>query len=291
MMPKVYILLPVHNRRQITKEFAECLLLQSFKNYHLVLIDDGSTDGTAKMILEILPNATVLYGRGDWWWAGCLQKGINWLRENGATESDILLFINDDVTFKPDYLANAVAYVKDRTGLLLLSKWFCEEDGNIRESGVTANLKTLTFGPARSGEEINCLSTRGLFARLVDIEKIGNFHPRLLPHYLSDYEYTIRAIRKGVRCVTTDFVYLCPKFSSTGYHNFSDLGFLGFLRKYFSIKSAANPIYWSAFVLLSVPGLWVLPNLVRVWYRAATAVVGQMAISVNNAMRGKHWKR
>jgi GT2 family glycosyltransferase len=291
MTPKVYILLPVHNRRHITKDLVECLLSQSFKNYHLVLIDDGSTDGTAEMIRGIFPNATVLQGRGDWWWAGCLQQGIDWLKKSRVTESDIVLFINDDVTFKPDYLANAVAYIKHKNELLLLSKFFCEEDGNIKESGVVADLKRLTFKLAKSSEEINCLSTRGLFVRFGDIEKIGDFHPRLLPHYLSDYEYTIRAARKGMRCETTDLVYLCPKLDSTGYRNFGNLGFLEFLRKYLSIKSAENPVYWSAFVLLGVPGLWVLPNLGRVWCRAARAVTGQVVVSANNAIRKVHWKR
>jgi GT2 family glycosyltransferase len=290
MNPKVYILLPVHNRRHVTEAFVECLLSQSLKNYHLVLIDDGSTDGTAEMVRGTLPNVTLLQGKGDWWWAGCLQKGIDWLKESRVTESDIILFINDDVTFKSDYLANAVAHFKDRTGFLLLSKWFCEEDESIRESGVNANLKTLTFAPAGSSVEINCLSTRGLFVRLADIEKIGDFHPRLLPHYLSDYEYTIRAATKGMRCETTDLVYLCPKLDSTGYRNFGNLGFLEFLRKYFSIKSAENPVYWSAFVLLGVPGLWVLPNLGRVWCRAARAVTGQAVVSAKNAIRKVHWK-
>jgi GT2 family glycosyltransferase len=115
----------------------------------LVLIDDGSTDGTAEMIRGIFPNATVLQGRGDWWWAGCLQQGIDWLKESWVTESDIVLFINDDVTFKSDYLANAVAYIKDKNGLLLLSKFCCEEDGNIKESGVVADLKALTFKLAK----------------------------------------------------------------------------------------------------------------------------------------------
>jgi hypothetical protein len=69
-----------------------------------------------------------------------------------------------------------------------------------------------------------------------------------------------------MRCETIDLVYLCPKLDSTGYHNFGNLGFFEFLRKYFSIKSAENPVYWSAFVVLGVPGLWVMPNLGRVWY-------------------------
>ena len=50
MKGSLYILLPVHNRCDITREFIDCLKAQTFQDYHLVLIDDGSTDGTEQMV-------------------------------------------------------------------------------------------------------------------------------------------------------------------------------------------------------------------------------------------------
>jgi len=73
-MPEMYILLPVHNRRKLTQAFLECLSLQSFIDYHLVVIDDGSRDGTDDMVRQLMPNATILTGNGDLWWAGSLQS-------------------------------------------------------------------------------------------------------------------------------------------------------------------------------------------------------------------------
>src|SRR5262245_50993659 len=98
-MPELYILLPVHNRRETTRRFLACLRAQNFQNYHLLLIDDGSTDGTAEMAREVFPTLMVLRGNGDWWWAGSLQQGIEWLRQREATAEDVVLMINDDVTF------------------------------------------------------------------------------------------------------------------------------------------------------------------------------------------------
>ena len=56
MQSAIYILLPVHNRVEITTRFCECLLLQSYANYKLILIDDGSTDGTADVVKSIVSN-------------------------------------------------------------------------------------------------------------------------------------------------------------------------------------------------------------------------------------------
>lgn len=284
-MSKVYILLPVHNRRQITHAFAECLRSQTFSNYHLVLIDDGSTDDTADMVRDLIPGVTVIQGTGNWWWAGSLQRAIDWLKASMASDADLVLIINDDVTFEPDYLAAAVSTFADRRGVLLLSKFSCDHGKTIEETGVVADLKRLSFRTAIPGDKINCLSTRGLFVRYGDIKKIGGFHSRLLPHYLSDYEYTIRAQKKGMHCETNDSVFLCPKLDKTGYHDIKETNFLKFLKNYFSVKSPANPVYLSVFVLLAVPRSWTLLNLGRVWYYAAKMLARQIIVSMHTLGR------
>ena len=200
---------------------------------------------------------------------GVCKKGIDWLRDRQVDDSAIILFVNDDVTFGPDYLASAGSLMNNRSGLLLLSKFSCDGGNVISESGVVADFRRLTFKTASAEKDVNCLSTRGLFVRFEDLKSIGGFYPLLLPHYLSDYEYTIRAVRKGMRCETSDLVFLCPNPETTGYHyNFKEQNFFRFLKKYFSIKSAGNPVYWSVFVILSAPAPWVVPNLARVWFRS-----------------------
>lgn len=283
MSDEFYILLPVHNRKEITRVFVQCLKAQSYSRYHLVLIDDGSTDGTAEMVREYIPSLTVLRGKGDWWWAGSLQKGIEWLRGREVGDSAIILFVNDDVTFGSDYLASAGSVMNNRSGLLLLSKFSCDGGNVIGESGVVADFRQLTFKVSSAEKEVNCLSTRGLFIRFGDLNCIGDFRPFLLPHYLSDYEYTIRAVRKGMRCETSDLVFLCSNPETTGYHrNFKERGFFRFLKKYFSIKSAGNPVYWSVFVILSAPAPRVVPNLAKIWLRSIREINRRLFFSLRS---------
>ena len=81
-MDKVYIILPVCNRRNITQKFVECLKSQTYTNYHLILVDDGSIDGTEEMVRSQIESLTVIKGNGNWWWAGGLQQGVDWLKES-----------------------------------------------------------------------------------------------------------------------------------------------------------------------------------------------------------------
>ena len=108
MNEKIYILLPVHNRKKVTVDFIKSLQKQNYKNYELLLIDDGSTDGTAEYVKQRINNLSVITGNGNLWWAGCLNKGIDWLADNNIDDNSIILIINDDVLFDSDFIQTGI---------------------------------------------------------------------------------------------------------------------------------------------------------------------------------------
>ena len=62
--PAVFVLVPVHNRREITRKFIACLTKQTYSPLQIIVIDDGSSDGTADMVRQDAPNAHVIRGDG-----------------------------------------------------------------------------------------------------------------------------------------------------------------------------------------------------------------------------------
>jgi len=50
MNPKVSICVPTYNRKDYLRETLDSILAQSYKDYEIVIVDDGSTDGTADLI-------------------------------------------------------------------------------------------------------------------------------------------------------------------------------------------------------------------------------------------------
>ena len=96
-----------------------------------------------------------------------------------------------------------------------------------------------------------------------------------MPHYWSDYEYTIRARRKGLRCLTDDSVALVPDGKATGYHDLDDLSGWRFTRRFFSIKSPLNPWYRVIFVLLAAPGILKFVGVVNVVARTVPRLLWQ----------------
>jgi len=47
-MPKVSIIIPAYNRLPMLKEAVDSVLVQDFEDFELIVVDDGSTDGTAQ---------------------------------------------------------------------------------------------------------------------------------------------------------------------------------------------------------------------------------------------------
>lgn len=264
MNETVYILLPVHNRREITRRFIASLKDQTYANYHLVLIDDGSMDGTAEMVREQIKSLTVLTGRGNWWWGGSLQVGYQWLKMRTPPLSDVVLIINDDIEFERDFLDKALMTLRGRPHTFLLSQCYSSTSGKFLEAGVHVDWKRFSFERASADKQVNCMSTRGLFFRIEDFYTVGGFHPLLLPHYLSDYEFTIRAGRKGMKLAVDPTVKIRLNEATTGYNSIGNSSFLDGLKNVFSRKSAINPITLSVFVGLACPWPWKFQCWLRI---------------------------
>lgn len=277
-MEKVFIVLPVHNRREVTRKFVECLKRQTYTSYHLILVDDGSTDGTSDMVVAQINPVTVIHGRGDWWWAGSLQEGLNAVNGMTPDATDILLITNDDVLFDDRFIETAVSILRERRNCLLLARSKDPATGTIAETGVEADFRTLSFAIATRPENINCLATRGLFLRWSDAQTIGAFRPRLLPHYLSDFEWTIRGRRRGLKCITVPEVSIVSQ--PTGISGRVVLenvsGFVELLRVVFSKKNRLNPIHWTFFICMASDVRYIPRNIVRVWWRVADQAVRRL---------------
>lgn len=257
MSPQLHILLPVHNRRDTTVRFVEALRRQTGSEFYLILIDDGSTDGTADAVRAVWPAVEVVTGTGEWWWAGALDQGCTYLQRAGVADEDVLLLINDDVVIAPEFLARALSEFAGMRDTLLLARQVDAVTGAEIDhgGGVHADLHHLRFAAAPTPDEINCLPTRGLFLRWRDMRRIGGFRPDRLSHYLSDYEFTLRAGRKGLKLRIAREAAVGVQAERTGraLANLFNERVPDRFRLLFSPRYKDNPVTWSAFVGLAVP--------------------------------------
>ena len=101
---QIYVVIPTYNRRTYTKNCLESLLKQSDKNLKIIVVDDGSIDGTADMIDKKFKDVVLLRGDGTLWWVGATNKGVRYVLEV-CNPDDCVLLLNDDLVVPKDYIA------------------------------------------------------------------------------------------------------------------------------------------------------------------------------------------
>lgn len=104
----VSIIVPVYNVEQYLKECIESILAQAWKNFEVILVDDGSTDSSGKICDEYSQKKefiSVIHKKNG---------GLSSARNAGidVAQGDYLAFIDSDDVVHPRYLSELVAIVK-----------------------------------------------------------------------------------------------------------------------------------------------------------------------------------
>lgn len=111
----VWIVIPVHNRVATTRRCLERLAkLEAPSWAQILVVDDGSTDDTPRMLREEHPWAQVLIGPGNWWWAGAIHAGMRLAIAKGAR---VICWLNDDTLPDTGALEALVKRSQDTRGM------------------------------------------------------------------------------------------------------------------------------------------------------------------------------
>jgi GT2 family glycosyltransferase len=105
--PRVVAVMTCFNRREQTLACLDRLAAQSRGTIELVLVDDGSTDGTADAVRAAWPSATILQGSGELYWAGGMRLAMQHALEYYDLEH--LLWLNDDTMLDTDAVDRLLA--------------------------------------------------------------------------------------------------------------------------------------------------------------------------------------
>lgn len=105
----VSIIIPVYNVEKYLEECINSILIQSYKNIELILINDGSTDGSRDIIEKFAESdSRIAFIDNE-------NKGVGASRNDGikTAKGDYVIFIDSDDYVDSDLVSNLLSFIGD----------------------------------------------------------------------------------------------------------------------------------------------------------------------------------
>lgn len=110
--PRVTVIIPTYNRAWCLAQAVDSVLAQTFRDFELVVVDDGSRDETRSVLKAYGSRIRVL---------DQANRGVSAARNLGirAARGDLLALLDADDLWQPEKLARQVAFFDRRPGALI----------------------------------------------------------------------------------------------------------------------------------------------------------------------------
>lgn len=190
--PKVSIIIPTYNRAKTIIKAIDSILYQTYKDYEIIIIDDGSTDNTKETIQSYLAIANIYYYRQE-------NKKTAAARNFGIKKSkgDYIAFLDSDDLWFPRKLEMQVKILSENpdVGAVGSNQMLIDENG--KELGLKYSYNKLKSGFIFKELLLRkfYISTQTLLVRKEVFNDVGLFDEKL-KNALEDWELTLRIAQK-----------------------------------------------------------------------------------------------
>lgn len=139
--PEVSVIIPTYDRAQVINRAIQSVLDQTFSNFEIIIIDDGSTDNTEEVV-KGLGDSRIRYIRHD------TNRGASAARNTGLNlvRGDYIGFLDSDDEWLPTKLARQMElFTRDDKGDLGLVLCEVLVRGPSSERRIVPKLKLITY--------------------------------------------------------------------------------------------------------------------------------------------------
>jgi glycosyltransferase involved in cell wall biosynthesis len=207
MKPKVSVIIPTYNRSVQVQNTIRSVLSQTFTDFEVIVVDDGSSDDTGKVLAETFADRIYYYFQANQGLSAALNKGL------AEAQGEWVAFLDSDDLWEKEKLEwqfKALEQFGPRCGACYTDVRFFnypetrtmfqladEEDRHEETMGLSTNALKLVAGPGGAGMVV-CICS--ILARADLVARAGGFDSNLRFGMDSDFLFRLAML--------TDFCYV-----------------------------------------------------------------------------------
>lgn len=198
--PRVSVIIPAYNCDQYIEQCVKSVLEQTYTNYEVIVIDDGSQDQTQEILKPFFPVIKYIYQD---------NQGAAKARNYGCeiAQGEFLAFLDGDDFFLPQKLAEQIAAFDNDPTIDLIQSGWCV----VNQKGIVVSV----IKPWLNAPELNletwvlhkCVRPSAMILRREWWEKIGGFDHHYPP--TEDLDFVLRLSLMGCKTVWLKEIHAC----------------------------------------------------------------------------------
>lgn len=273
---RVVVVILNWNGGDLTLRCIESLRQSHYPDLQVLVVDNGSTDGSLEEIVKACPEAGIIKNPRNLGFAEGCNQGIAWGLYRGA---DYVMVLNNDTWMDPHMISNlvAAATAHDDRAAVIPKIYFASDPSRLWFAGGRVNLWTGVF----SNTAHNLLDDgRFKFPREMEyavgccilvskriVQEVGGFDSSYFA-YFEDVDWSLRCRRAGFPLVLCPSAKLWHVVSAAGKRRPANIRYLMTRNHLWTMRRHASPGQLAcALLLLPLRSLWRIAksSLAREW--------------------------